>query len=55
LHWIDFVLMIAHLGHFRSHPEFSACHHDVQTAIPDRKRQRNPGQVAAEIGKGFPT
>jgi hypothetical protein len=42
-------------GDFRSHPEFRPRHHDGQTAIPDRERQRNPGQVAAEIGNAFPT
>jgi hypothetical protein len=47
--------MIATSAIFEAIRKFSACHHDVQTAIPDRKRQRNPGQVAAEIGKGFPT
>jgi hypothetical protein len=43
------------LGHFRSHPEFKTRHDDGQTAISDRERQRNPGKVAAEIGKAFPT
>jgi hypothetical protein len=42
-------------GDFGSHPEFKPRHHDGQTAIPDRERQRNPGQVAAEIGKALPT
>jgi hypothetical protein len=38
-------------GDFRSHPEFRPRHHDGQTAIPDRERQRNPARSRLKSAK----